>query len=337
MTSYDRVMSIFTGDIPDLRPVVPQIFGVTARLNGYRVYQYVTDGKVLADSQIRTRKEIGYDILYAFADLLVEAEAVGCKLHYNEDAYPHLLAPVLQDLDSLKELPLPLPERDGRMPVLLEAARLLREHVRNECIIAACVVGPITLASHLIGIERFLYKLIDEPEKVKGLLDYTEKVVEVYGSELIRAGAHCLIVFDPVSSPDVIPSSYFLQLESERLKRLYKHFSLLGLPISWISIAGPTQRIIPYYKESGINLATIDYEVPISEALSLSKGIVINGNLKPYDFVSDNPADIEEKTEACIREAEGNRSFIIGTGCEIPLEARPDNIIALVRASRGHQ
>jgi len=337
MTSFDRVMSIFTGDIPDLRPVVPQIFGFTARLNGYRVNQYVTDGKVLADSQLRTRREMGYDILYAFADLLVEAEAVGCKLHYNEDAYPHLLAPVLQDLDSLEDLPLPNPEKDGRMPVLIEAARLLRGHVRNECIIAACVVGPITLASHLMGIERFLYKLIDEPAKVNKLLDYTEKVVEIYGSELLRAGAHCLIVFDPVSSPDVIPSSYFLKFESERLKRLYKHFSFLGSPISWISIAGPTQRIIPHYKESGINLATIDYEVSISEALSLSKGIVINGNLKPYDFVSDNPEDIKEKTEACLREAEGRGSFIIGTGCEIPLEARPDNIMAFVQASRGLQ
>jgi len=334
MTSCERVMSILRGNTPDMRPVVPQVFGVTARLNGYRVYQYVTDGKVLAECQIRMRNEMGYDILFAFADLLVEAEAIGCKLHYNEDAYPHLLAPVLQDLDSLKELPLPLPERDGRMPVLLEAARLLREHVRNECIIAACVVGPITLASHLIGIERFLYKLIDEPEKVKDLLDYTEKVVEVYGSELLRAGAHCLIVFDPVSSPAVIPSSYFLHLESERLKRLFSHFSLLGLPIFWVSIAGPTQKIIPYYKETGINLATVDYEVPISEALSLSNGIVINGNLKPYDFVSHNPADIKEKTEACLREAEGKGRFIIGTGCEIPLDARPENIKAFVRAVR---
>ncbi|GAB4410242.1 MAG: uroporphyrinogen decarboxylase family protein [Thermodesulfovibrionales bacterium] len=334
MIALERVMSVFERTPPDVRPVVPEVFGVTARLNGYRVYQYVTDSKVLAESQIRTRKEMGYDALFAFADLLVEAEAIGCRLHYNDDAYPYIIDPVLKDIDSVEYLVNPDPVKDGRMPVLLEAARVLREHADDECLVAACVVGPITIAAHLMGLETFLYKLIDEPEKVNRLLDFTEEVTKVYGKELLRAGAHCLIVFDPVSSPDVIPSSHFLRFESPRLKRVFEYLSSHGSLISWISIAGPTQRIIPYYRETGINMATIDYEVTIGDAFSLCKGIVLNGNLKPYDFVSANPEDIDRKVRACINEAEGRSNFIIGTGCEIPLEARADNIMAIVRAAR---
>lgn len=334
MTSLERVMTVFKGGSPDIRPVVPEVFGLSARLNGYRVYEYVTDGRVMAECQIKARREMGYDILFAFADLLVEAEAIGCRLHYNEDAYPYLVEPVLKDLDSVADLYLPDPFKDGRMPVLIEAARLLREKEGNNCLIAACVVGPVTLASHLLGIERFLYKLIDEPERIKSLLDYTEKVMKIYGAELLRAGAHCIIVFDPVCSPDVLPPSYFLKLESPRLKRVFEYLSSSGTGISWISIAGPTQKILPYYRESGINLATIDYEVPVSEALSLCNGIILNGNLKPYDFVTNGPEEIEEKTRVCIIEASGRRNFIIGSGCEIPLEARAENLMALVRAAR---
>lgn len=335
MDSFDRVMTLFRGDTPDLRPVMPQVFGVAARFNGYKVYEYVTDGKVLAESQIRTQAEIGYDVLFAFADLLVEAEAIGCKLHYNDDTYPYIIEPLLKDLNSVKELPTPDPKRNGRMPVVVEATRRLREADRR-CLIAACVVGPITIAAHLMGLERFLFKLIDEPEKVNTLMDYAEKVMKVYGEALLKAGAHCLIVFDPVSSPDVIPSSYFLSLESSRLKRSFDYFSSIGSVISWVSIAGPTKKIIPYYKTSGINLATVDYEVSITEALALCNGIVINGNLRPYDFVTNEPEEIKAKTITCLTEASGSYNFIIGTGCEIPLEARADNIMAFVKSAREH-
>lgn len=337
MTSIDRVMKVFYGGIPEIRPVIPEVFGLSARLSGYKVYDYVTDGRILAESQIKTRQEMDYDILFAFADLLVEAETIGCKLHYNEDAYPYLIQPLLEDIDSVFELPLPDPSRDGRMPVLVEASRILREKEGDRCLIAACVVGPATLASHLLGMERFLYKLVDEPEKVNAVLDYSENVIKIYGAELLRAGANCIIVFDPVCSPDVLPPSYFINLESPRLKRVFEYFSSLGLFVSWISIAGPTQGIIPYYRASGINFATIDYEVPISEALLLCDGVVLNGNLKPYDFVANEPEEIEEKTKACIKEASGMKNFIVGTGCEIPLEARAENVKALVNAARAYK
>ncbi len=334
MTSLERIRIVMDGGVPDTRPIVPEVFGVTARINGYSVYQYVTDGRILAESQFRAQKEIGYDVLFAFADLLVEAEAIGCRLRYNEDRYPYIVKPFLDDLDSLKELTLPDPEKDGRMPVVVEAARRLRDYAGNGCLIAACVVGPLTLASHLLGLERFLYKLVEEPERIIILLDYSEKVMIRYGEALLRAGAHCIIVFDPIASPDVIPSSYFLNLESPKLKRAFSYFSRYGLPISWLSIAGPTERIIPYYRESGVNLATIDYEVPIDDALSLCNDIVINGNLKPYDFVSSDPDNIKDIVKDCFAKAAQRRNFIIGSGCEIPIEAKAENIIALVRATR---
>ncbi|MFN3479004.1 MAG: uroporphyrinogen decarboxylase family protein [Thermodesulfovibrionales bacterium] len=337
MTSLERVKAVFKKDIPDIRPVMPEVFGVAARLNGYTIYKYVTDEKVLAESQIRTQREMGYDVLFAFADLLVEAEAIGCRLKYDEDAYPYIVEPVLRNLDMVGELKLPDPERDGRMPVVIQATRLLREYAGDKCLITSCVVGPVTIAAHLIGLENFLYSLVDQPERVNILLDYTEMVMKIYGEELLKAGAHCLIVFDPVSSPDVVPSSYFLNLESGRLKRAFDYFSSLGSLIPWISIAGPTQRIIPYYKLSGIGLATIDYEVSLREAFSLCNGIVLNGNLKPYDFVSNAPEEIKEKTEACIFEASGKKNFIIGTGCEIPIEAKADNIVTFVKTAKGYK
>ena len=90
MTSYERLMNAVTGGLTDRTSIAPEIFGLTARLNGYKISQYVKNGRVIAESHLNARESIGYDILFAFADLSVEAEALGCLLHYEEDAYPSI-------------------------------------------------------------------------------------------------------------------------------------------------------------------------------------------------------------------------------------------------------
>lgn len=332
MTSYERLLSAINGGLPDRTPVAPEIFGLTARLNGYRVSEYVKNGRVIAESQLKARDSIGYDILFAFADLSVEAEALGCLLHYEEDAYPSVQQHIMGDLSDLKDLKLPDPLKDGRMPVVIEACALLRESVKNECVIAACVMGPVSIASQIMGIEKFLYQLVDNPDKMSQLLDFTERVAASYGAALMRAGAHCPVVFDPIASPVVIPPSLFLRHEVPRLKRLYDFFRSEGSPVSWISVAGTTPKIMPYFKEAGINLATIDYVVSISEAFELLPGIAVNGNIKPYAFVSCTSDEICEEVKKCLSEAGRRKNYIVGSGCEVPLETKIENISAVVRA-----
>ena len=332
MTSYERLMNAVTGGLTDRTPIAPEIFGLTARLNGYKISQYVKNGRVIAESQLKARESIGYDILFAFADLSVEAEALGCLLHYEEDAYPSIRQHIIRDLGDLKDLRLPDPLRDGRMPVVIEACARLRESVKNECIIAACVMGPVSIASQIMGIEKFLYQLVDNPDEMTRVLDFTEKVAARYGAALIQAGAHCPVVFDPVASPVVIPPSLFLKHEAPRLKRLYDFFRKEGSPVSWISIAGTTQKIMPYFKETGINLATVDYVISISDAFELAPGIAVNGNIKPYAFVSSCCDEIKKEVKKCLREAEGRENYIVGSGCEVPLETKIENIRAVVEA-----
>lgn len=334
MTSYERLLTTINGDFPDSFPVAPEVFGVTARLNGYRISQYVTDGRIIAESQLKAREAIGYDILFAFADLSVEAEALGCTLRYDDDAYPSVKEHILQNIEDVKVLKLPDPLKDGRMPVVIEACRQLRESAGNECVIAACVMGPVSIASQIMGLESFLYQLVDNPDGVNQVLNFTEKVAISYGRALIKAGAHCPVVFDPVASPAVIPPSLFVHYEVQRLKRMYDSFRDEGAPISWISIAGATQKIMPYFKKAGINLATIDYVVPISEAFKLADNIALNGNLKPYSFISCSPAEMKEEVRRCLMEAKGKGNYIIGSGCEIPVESNIENIRAMVEAVR---
>lgn len=332
MTSYERLLSAVNGKRPDRTPVAPQVFGNAAKLMGHSLREYVSDGRVLAGSQLKVREAVGYDILFAFADLNIEAEALGCGLRYEDDAYPSIVKHLLTAPDDRNDIPMPDPSASGRMPVMLEACTRLREAVGNECIISACVTGPVTIASQLTGIEPFLYQLADSPVEVNSLLDFTESVAIAYGRALLRSGAHCIVIFDPVASPAVLPLSLFVNYEFPRLKRMCAAFRSAGAPVSWISIAGATQKIMPYFSRAGINLATVDYVVPLREALGLAESVALNGNLKPYSFVTDSSEALKAAATDCLHAARGSNRFILGSGCEVPVETRIENLRALMRA-----
>ena len=333
MTSLERVISSIKGEQTDRVAVVPEVFGVTAKFSGYTIYEYINSAEKMAESQIKARSLIGHDMLFSFADLSVEAEAIGCELVYKEEAYPVVKANVVNSFKDLELLDIPEPRRAGRMPVVIEATSILREKADNECIVAACVMGPLSIAGQILGIEGLLYRIMDEPEFVEKVLDYTEEVVRRYGLALLKAGAHCHIIFDPMASPMVIPPDVFLKYEVPRLKRLLDTFKSAGSLFGWLSIAGNTKKILSFYSDASVDLATVDYTVTISDALEIS-GIAVNGNIKPFCFVASPCDAITTEAIKCIEEAVEKRGrFLLGSGCEVPIESGLDNIKALVIAA----
>jgi len=329
MTSFERILSSLKGEEPDRVAVVPEVFGVTAKTMGYSIYEYVTDPLKLATSQLKAREIIGHDVLFAFADLSVEAEAIGCELVYNRDSYPVVKKPIVQTPEDIEKLNIPEPGRTKRMKTVIKATEILRDAVKDTCMVASCVMGPLSIAGQLMGIDNLLYQIVDCPELVERVLDFTEEVSRVYGKALLRAGAHCHIIFDPMASPMVIPLEVFKRFELPRLRRLYAEFKKEGSLISWLSIAGNTKKILPYYEEAGVELATVDYTVSINEAFELLKSVSVNGNIRPYAFVSRQKNDLALEAERCLKEAEGRVNFLLGSGCEIPIEAAIENIMTL--------
>ncbi len=333
MNSYERVLNSLKKKQTDRVPVVPEVFGVTAKAAGYSIYDYVTSPSRLAESQLHARRLIGHDMVFAFADLSVESEAIGCELEYKEKAYPVVRKPLIENLKEIHTLDLPDPQKDGRMPVVIEATTRLRDVVADTCIVAACVMGPISIAGQLIGLEGLLYHIVDSPDEVDKVLDYTEEVTRSYGNALLQAGAHCHIIFDPVASPMVVPRDVFRRLELPRLKRLFREFKEKGSLVSWLSIAGNTKKILPYYRDADVELATVDYSVSLSDAFDLLGDVAVNGNLRPFSFVSSSPEKIKEEAKKCLKERGNRWGYLLGSGCEVPIEAELDNIKPLVEAS----
>jgi len=335
MKSIDRIRSTLRFEKTDRVPVFSHIFGFASRINNVPLKDYLNNAELLAFCQLEAWKRFGYDGVTAFADNSLEAEAFGSKISCKNDTYPYIDEYCLTDIHDWKYLSIPDPEKAGRMPVIIKACRILRDKVGEKTAVVGTVQGPMTLAGQLLGLEKLIYCIVDHPEELWKLLNFTTRAMIIFGQALINAGAHIIQIFDPASSCSVINRAVFSKYSLPHLKQAFKEFKDSGTPICWLNITGQTEPILDLFPETGADLFNIDYLVPISIAMQKLPHQCINGNIKPFSFISGEEEMIQREAKELLDETHYRRGFILSPGCEIPLESKNSNIEALMRAVKN--
>jgi uroporphyrinogen decarboxylase len=334
MNSLQRIAATIRFQETDRVPVIAQVFGHAAGLTGVPLDDYVRDGETLARCQLKALHQYRYDAVFSVMDVNVETEAVGSILRYPRNQYPVIERHALSQ-GNWDGLAIPDPKRAGRMPQMLKALAILRHELGDEVAVVGCILGPFTLTTQLLGLERTLYLALDDPSRLAQLMDFATEVVIRFGQAQLQAGAHLPVVFDPSASPAVIPPAFFREFELPRLQRVFQALSEAGALANWLHIAGPVAPILPYYAKAGVDIANFDYMVSTAEARGRLPVTCFDGNIKSLLFVEGTPAEVETEAVNLLHAFCDRRGFILSSGCEIPPEAKPENVAALAKAPRG--
>lgn len=332
MTGLERVLAAVRRSRTGMA-AVPQIFGHAARTGGVPLRRYLTDPAELARCQIAAMEHYATDAVFGLFDASLETEALGSRLRLPMDSYPVIERYRLERASDVAGLQLPDPRRAGRMPVALEALRLLRDAVGDRALVTGCVLGPMTLAVQMMGAEAALFAAIDETAAFEQVLDFAAEVALYFGTAQLEAGAHLCIVFEPSASPAVVPPAFFRALLAARLRRLCEGLKRQGALATWLHIAGPVEPILSCYADCAVDIACLDYCVDPVRARAAAPDLCLAGNIRPMAFLDSGPEVI---TEACAQVLSvAGQGFMLSSGCEIPLESRPECVHALVRAARN--
>src|SRR5450631_1175142 len=302
MNSLDRVAAAVRFETPDRVPVIAQVFGHAATLAGVALGDYVQNGELLARCQMTALERYDYDAVFALMDMNVETEALGSVLTYQKDGYPTVTTYALSGNMTFDKLEIPDPHKAGRMPELLKAARQLRRQVGNDVLVVGCVVGPMTLVSQILGMETALYLAIDNPELFIRLLDFAADVVIRFGVAQLEAGVHLPIVFDPSSTPEVIPPQFYRELVLPHLTRMFTAFKQAGSAANWLHTAGSAMSIYPFYPQANVEIANMDFCIDPQEAMEVLPRICLNGNIKPWSFVEATPEEIAAESSLLLEQ-----------------------------------
>ena len=258
-------------------------------------------------------------------DLQLEAEILGCRLKWAKENPPAVVSHPLSEGFLLSSLKIPT-LTDGRIPIVLETTRKLRE-LNPEIALYGLITGPFTLALHLLGTEIFM-KLFEDPEYVMEVMDFCTRVAISYSEMLIDAGCDVIAVVDPMTS-QIDPISFGTYV-TPYVSRIFD-FVRKKEKLSSFFVCGHAQQNIEAMCDCRPDNVSIDENIPLDfvKEIALSKKISFGGNLKlTVVLLMGDTDDAKEDALACL-DLGGNKGFILAPGCDLPMKTPIENIQAV--------
>lgn len=259
--------------------------------------------------------------------LTVLVEAMGCEINMGtKNRQPSVIGnPYPKNLDGA-ELPNDLLQR-GRIPVVLEALKIVKEKGGSSLPVLGGMEGPVTIASDLAGVKSFMKWSIKKPALFEQVLDLATEAAILYANAMVEAGADVISVADPVASPDLMSPAAFKQYLQPRLQKFAASVNALTI----LHICGNVNSILDYMADCGFEGLSVEEKIGSVKAAKtvVGKRATLIGNISsPFTLL---PGPLEQiKSEAKQALEEGIE--VLAPGCGIAPMTPLKNVKALVEA-----
>jgi len=328
MNGRERLFALFDGGAPDHVPAMPITMMFAGDTAGIPYREYASDHEALAEAQIRTATEYGFDFVSGISDPAREASDLGATIEWFDNQPPAIneSRALLHDKSMLAKMEIPDPMRGKRMRDRIEAVRLLKRRVGDRLLIEGWVEGPIAMAADLRGLNTLMLDFSDDPDFVRALVDFVTEMELRFALAQIEAGADIIGVGDAAAS--LVGPRRYAEFDVAASHRLFDGIRNGG-GRARLHICGNTRRIVREMGTYGAAVVDIDFLTPLAEARAAMPSQILLGNVDPVRVVRDGtPESVQAAIAECHREA-GPR-YVVGAGCEIPRGTPPENVHAMI-------
>ncbi len=335
MKPIDIVNEALKHNPPERTPIMPLIGLYSANLAQMTISELLHDSAKQANAQLHALDRFGYDGVITCMDLTAEAEVLGADVVFQKKGFPYVKKHPYSGNSNLDNIDMP-PIRDTRLQVFVDTTRKLVDAVGNSHLVSSYVIGPFTLAGHLLGVDSLLELTVEDPEKVIAATATCAELLQPYIDALAAAGSHNIIVLEPTASASIISPRFFKKFAVPSLSKLNHHIKSEGA-LATLHICGQTTKILDQMYSTGASAISIDNVVDLAIATDKSqrKAAVI-GNVDTSLMLTGTPADVLQEGRRCIERANtASGGHVLSTGCDMPLETPIENIDALVEAARS--
>ena len=303
----------------------------------YRQLYGMEDGG--ASKIVKWTNEFDTDIVSAVSGVFTAClNAFGCPIHIDNPGRPVDTGACLDDPET--QIPL-LDKSTIREKLLanefvqgmLRQCRGVKALVGDSKYLLGDIAGPFTMAAVMVGTQDFIMLMVDEPELVEQLIDFTTAVSTEMFTLLRECGCDIAMPAEPVSSGNLISPAMFEEWAAPALRNLkdnlsdYKYF--------FTHVCGASGARVTPLKDIGVQAFSCDYAVDLEKALTDAEGkMLIMGNINPAGVLLTGTAD-QVYEEACgrIRTAAG-RGQILATGCDMSAETPLENVLMMPKACK---
>ena len=267
--------------------------------------------------------------------MAAEPSGWGVPIQWMQDS-PPAVHRYSGTLDGLLEMDVPNPEADGLMAAILRRYETAGPALAKSQLsprMAACR-GPLTIASHLLGLTEFLMATQMEADKCLALLDkVTQLCINWLQCQLARMTEPIgVLVLD-----DVVGMMSPADMEKFALPYLRRIFDTFGDLIHIYHNDTPNANMLSGLATIGMDVFNFSHEVDIAKARAdLGPDVVLMGNIPPLDvMVRGTTDDVREATRQLLDKADRYGPILISPGGGVSPGTPIENLKAMLEVVNG--
>lgn len=311
-------------------PFSPSVYEHAAALIGESPWNASRDLDLMVAGHRAAFELYGHAPVVVGIDLYnLEAEAYGCVVTEPKDnGIPAIVDPVLGSVREAGRLPALDPVSAGRIPLVLEAARRLREAL-PAARVCVPVSGPFSIATSLLG-GSLLLEVAERPDEVREFLCGLVPG-QVRFCEAVHAAGLGVALFESAAAPPLLSPRQFHEVELPALHELIAGVrKATGQSLPCI-VGGNTEPILDDLLATGAGFVICPAETDkyafmrrLGDRTDVQVRINLDANL-----IARGPREaILAGVDEIVSLADGRPHVLLGTGA-VPYEAPLEHILLI--------
>jgi [methyl-Co(III) methanol-specific corrinoid protein]:coenzyme M methyltransferase len=338
----EKILDLLSGKKIDSQPAFSGLIHVTAEgldSEGLIFHETHKNAQKMAKAAASTFKLSGLPSAVLPLDMYVEAEALGTEINFRENMEFEFPMVRKAGFESVKDLTTHLPWRavpgeitkgteifyKGRIKLVCDAIKLLKEDVGNDVVIGGMIPGPYTLLLLVVEAGKMFLEMKKEPATVTEALIHLSSLLAEVGTAYRNAGADFITIHDMGGSPAFLGPARYEQFVLPAEKLLIEK---LPKP-RFLSVCGNVTSSLHLLAQTGADAISIDQTVDLAAARLALKDTLLFGNLDPAETLYRG--DNAKVAESVVRAKDAGVDAV-WPGCDLIVQTPIQNIQTMKNA-----
>lgn len=268
---------------------------------------------------------LGFDAVKVPFCQTIEAEALGCPVKPGgRRNLPSIGAHPYQIGDQVK-LPKDFLSR-GRIPVVIEAMKLLKRHLGDRAVLIGGICGPFSIAASLVGIKELILSCVKAPRSVIPYLAAGEEAGTLLGWAFLEAGADIICIEDMAASLDLINPQIYRTVVLEWHQRQVRRLGADTI----LHVCGRIDPVLEEVASTGATALSVDTKVDVLSGRTRlyphRRQVSFIGGIDTIKVLLEgNPALVRQQ----VRQALAVGYSLVAPSCSLSPGTPTENLVAM--------